>query len=231
MDYLYQRNRAVAQMAGREARTADQPISAAVKRVVVIGGGDTGMDCISNAIREGAAEVKLLDVYGELPESGRDESTPWPMSPKRTKTTYALDEGGERRWGTEVTSFDGEDGKVTKVHARRVEGPSSRQLTPVPGSEEVVEADLVLIAIGFTHPEHGGLVEQLNVSLDSRGNVKAPVYSASVDGVFACGDARMGQSLVVTAIAEGRKCARMVNRHLGGEPTPADRDRLALDPA
>ncbi len=231
MDYLYQRNRAVAQMAGRESRTADQPITAAGKRVVVIGGGDTGMDCISNAIREGAAEVKLLDVYGELPESGRDASTPWPMSPKRTKSTYALDEGGERRWGTEVTSFDGEDGKVTKVHARKVEGPSSRQLTPVPGSEEVVDADLVLIAIGFTHPEHGGLVEQLNVSLDSRGNVKAPVYSASVDGVFACGDARIGQSLVVTAIAEGRKCARMVNRHLGGEPTPADRDRLALDPA
>ena len=229
MDYLYQRNRAVAVMAGNEAPAADHPISAAGKRVVVIGGGDTGMDCISNALREGALDVKLLDVYGELPESGRDASTPWPMSPKRTHTTYALDEGGERRWGTEVTGFEGEDGAITKVHARRVEGPSSRQLTPVPGSEEIVEADLVLIAIGFTHPEHGGVVEQLGVALDGRGNVKAPVYSASTEGVFACGDARMGQSLVVTAIAEGRKCARMVNRHLGGEPTPADRDRLALD--
>jgi len=231
MDYLYQRNRAVAVMAGNEAPAADQPISAAGKRVVVIGGGDTGMDCISNALREGALDVKLLDVYGELPESGRDASTPWPMSPKRTRTTYALDEGGERRWGTEVTGFEGEDGVITKVHARRVEGPSSRQLTPVAGSEEIVDADLVLIAIGFTHPEHGGVVEQLGVALDGRGNVKAPVYSASAEGVFACGDARMGQSLVVTAIAEGRKCARMVNRHLGGEPTPADRDRLALDPA
>jgi glutamate synthase (NADPH/NADH) small chain len=204
-------------------------ISAKGKKVVVIGGGDTGMDCISNALREGAEEVTLLDVYGELPESGRDESTPWPMSPKRTKSTYALDEGGKRQWGTEVTAFEGEGGKLTKVHAHKVEGPSSRELVAVPGSEQILDADLALIAIGFTHAEHGGLVEQLGLSLDARGNLKAPVFSSSVDGVFACGDARTGQSLVVTAIAEGRRCARLVNRHLGGEPTPADRDRIAVD--
>jgi glutamate synthase (NADPH/NADH) small chain len=229
MDYLYQRNRAVAGATGKEARWSGEEISAKGKRVVVIGGGDTGMDCISNALREGADDVVLLDVYGELPPSGRDESTPWPLPPKRTGTTYALDEGGKRRWGTQVTSFAVEDGRLTGVHARRVEGSSSRDLTPVEGSEEFVEADLVLIAIGFTHPEHGGLVEQLSVALDGRGNLRAPVYSSSVDGVFACGDARLGQSLVVTAIAEGRKCARIVNRHLGGEPTAADRDRLAVD--
>ena len=99
----------------------------------------------------------------------------------------------------------------------------------MPGSEQVIDADLALIAIGFNHPEHGGPVEQFGLALDARGNIKAPVFGASVDGVFACGDARIGQSLVVTAIAEGRKCARLVNRHLGGEPTAADRDRLAVD--
>ena len=229
MDYLYQRNRAVAAMQGRDWREAEHPISAEGKRVLVIGGGDTGMDCISNALREGAADVKLLDVYGELPESGRDESVPWPLPPKRTVTTYALDEGGERRWGTQVIGFEGDGDRVQSVRAHRVEGSSSRSLTPIPGSEETVEADLVLIAIGFTHPEHGGLVDQFSVALDGRGNLRAPVFSTSVDGVFACGDSRVGQSLVVTAIAEGRKCARIVNRHLGGEPTAADRDRLAVD--
>jgi glutamate synthase (NADPH/NADH) small chain len=229
MDYLYQRNRAVAAAAGRESRWTEHEISAKGKKVVVIGGGDTGMDCISNALREGAEEVTLLDVYGELPESGRDERTPWPLSPKRTKSTYALDEGGKRQWGTEVTEFGGDGGKLTKVHAHKVEGPSSRELVAVAGSEQVIDADLALIAIGFTHPEHGGLVEQLGLSLDARGNLKAPVFSSSVDGVFACGDARIGQSLVVTAIAEGRRCARLVNRHLGGEPTSADRDRIAVD--
>ena len=229
MDYLYQRNRAVAKAAGLESRVAENEISAAGKKVVVIGGGDTGMDCISNALREGAEDVVVLDVYGELPESGRDELTPWPLPPKRTASTYALDEGGKRKWGTEVTAFEGEDGRLKKVHCRQVEGTSSRNLTPVPGSEQIIEADLALIAIGFTHPEHGGLVEQLGLALDGRGNLKAPVFSSSVDGVFACGDARIGQSLVVTAIAEGRKCARLVNRHLGGEPTAADRDRLAVD--
>jgi glutamate synthase (NADPH/NADH) small chain len=232
MDYLYQRNRAVAADAGLPSRKPQSgtEISAKGKRVVVIGGGDTGMDCVSNALREGALDVMLLDVYGELPESGRDEMTPWPLPPKRTATTYALNEGGARHWGTEVTAFEGQDGKLTAVATRGVQGRSSRELTPVEGSEKTVAADLALIAIGFTHPEHGGLVEQLGVTLDSRGNVKAPVFSASTDGVFACGDARIGQSLVVTAIAEGRKCARIVNRHLGGEPTAADRNRLSLRP-
>ena len=232
MDYLYQRNRAVASAAGLPYRDPEpgHEISAKGRRVVVIGGGDTGMDCVSNALREGAAEVTLLDVYGQLPDSGRDAATPWPMSPKRTASTYALQEGGAREWGTEVTAFAGEDGRLTSVQTRRVEGPSSRELTPIEGSEQTLAADLALIAIGFTHTEHGGLVEQLGIALDPRGNIKAPVFGASRDGVFACGDARVGQSLVVTAIAEGRKCARMVNRHLGGEPTSADRDRLAIQP-
>jgi glutamate synthase (NADPH/NADH) small chain len=231
MDYLYQRNRWVAAQEGRPSRppAPGTEISAAGKRVIVIGGGDTGMDCISNSHREGARSVIMLDVYAELPPNGRDARHPWPLPPKRTITTYALDEGGKRRWGTEVTGFGGKDGAVSHVYARQVTGTSSRDLTPVPGSEFVLEADLVLIAIGFSHPEHDGLVAQLGLDLDRRGNVKTrQTYRSSVKGVYACGDARIGQSLIVTAIAEGRKCARIVNKDLGGSPMDADREMLAV---
>jgi glutamate synthase (NADPH/NADH) small chain len=231
MDYLYQRNRWVAAQEGRPSRPPEpgREITAAGKHVVVIGGGDTGMDCISNANREGAASAMILDVYQELPPGGRDARTPWPLPPKRTETTYALEEGGERRWGTEVYGFEGADGKVTAVKARRVVGTSSRDLRPVEGSEFTLPADLVLIAIGFNHPEHEGLVEQLEVELDPRGNVKTKrTFRTNVDGVYACGDARIGQSLVVTAIAEGRTCARIVNRDLGGSPMDSDREKLAI---
>lgn len=218
MDYLYQRNRAVARMEGRPAR--DVPpgaeITARGKRVVVVGGGDTGMDCISNALREGARDVLMLDVYPPLPPSGRPPMSPWPLPPKRTPTTYALEEGGKRRFGCEVVEILGDGDHVTAVRARRVEGTSSRDLRPIPGSEFVEPANLVLIAIGFAHPEHEGPIKELQLDLDARGNVRAPVYGTSVEGVFACGDARIGQSLVVTAIAEGRRCARVVDRYLGG---------------
>jgi glutamate synthase (NADPH/NADH) small chain len=230
MDYLYQRNRFVAAQEGRPFREtpADQVITAAGKRVIVIGGGDTGMDCVSNSHREGAASVMILDVYQAL--TGRDDPRhPWPLPPKRTESTYALEEGGSRRWGTEVTGFGGKDGHVTHVYARKVTGTSSRDLTPVPGSEYVLEADLVLIAIGFEHPEHEGLVRALDLELDRRGNIRTQqTYKTSVSGVFACGDARIGQSLVVSAIAEGRKCARVVNEQLGGSPMDLDREGGAL---
>jgi len=215
MDYLYQRNRWVAKQEGRPYRPAEQPIVAGGKRVVVIGGGDTGMDCVSNALREGARDAIILDVYPELPASGRDDRTPWPEAPKRTLSTYALDEGGERRWSKQVTALEGEDGRVVRVHGRSVTGTSSRDLEAVPGSEFVEEADLVLIAIGFSGPEKP-LLAQLAVDVDRRGNVKAGAYATSVEGVFTAGDARMGQSLIVWAIAEGRKCARVVDRYLIG---------------
>ncbi len=220
MDYLYQRNRAVARAQGSEpARGAPAPeheISAAGRRLIVVGGGDTGMDCLSNARREGAKSAIMLDVYQEIPASGRDERTPWPLAPRRTPSTYATDEGGERRWGTQVTQLSGEDGRVTTVHARQVRGTSSRDVQPIPGTEFTLPADLVLVAIGFSHPEHQGLIEQLGVALDAAGNVRAGAYATSVDGIFAAGDARMGQSLIVWAIAEGRRCARVVDRWLGG---------------
>jgi glutamate synthase (NADPH/NADH) small chain len=231
MDYLYQRNRWVAAQEGRPFRPTapGEEITAQGKKVIVIGGGDTGMDCISNSHREGARSVIMLDVYAALPPDGRDPRHPWPLPPKRTPTTYALDEGGKRRWGTEVTGFGGRDGHLSHVYARQVTGTSSRDLTPVPGSEFVLEADLALIAIGFEHPEHAGLVEQLELSLDRRGNIRTELtYRTSAKGIYACGDARIGQSLIVTAIAEGRKCARIVNKDLGGSPMDADREMLAL---
>ena len=234
MQYLYQRNRWVAAQQGRRTRAPDADpahpgeISAAGKKVIVIGGGDTGMDCISNSHREGARSVVILDVYARLPEHG-DPRAPWPLPPKRTATTYALEEGGKRRWGTELTGFGGKDGMVSHVYARQVTGSSSRDLTPVPGSEFVLEADLVLIAIGFEHPEHEGLVDQLGLEVDRRRNIRTlQTYRTSVGRVYACGDARVGQSLVVTAIAEGRKCARIINADLGGSPMDADRERLAV---
>ncbi len=231
MDYLYQRNRWVAQQEGRPSR-APEPgaeITAAGKKVIVVGGGDTGMDCISNSHREGASGVVLLDVYAELPDSGRDARHPWPLPPKRTLSTYALDEGGKRRWGTEVTGFGGREGRVSHVYARKVTGTSSRDLTPVPGSEFVLEADLVLIAIGFEGPGRAGPIEDLELELDKWSNIRTEqTYRTSTKGVYACGDARIGQSLIVTAIAEGRKCARVVNNDIGGSPMDADREMLAI---
>ena len=214
MDYLYQRNRAVAREEGREAPDPERVISAAGKRVVVIGGGDTGMDCLSSANRESAASVLMLDVYATVPEGGRYANAPWPLAPRRTETTYALDEGGERRFGTQVTLLEGEGRRLARAHARQVEGSSSRDLQPVPGSEFMEEAELCLVAIGFTHPAHDGLISDLGLDLDARGNVRAKAFATSRDGVYAAGDARVGQSLIVNAIADGRRAARMVDRRL-----------------
>ena len=216
MDYLYIRNRYVASISGGpEGPEPAVPIVAKDKDVVVIGGGDTGMDCISNANREGARSTLLLDVYPEVPEDGRYADTPWPLPLKRSATTYALDEGGERRFGHQVIELKGDsEGNVAELLGRKVTGSSSRTLEPVPGSEYTLPAQLVLVAVGFTGPEREGLLDGLAVELDDRGNVHAPAYASSQNGIFAAGDARVGQSLIVTAIAEGRRCARIVDRFL-----------------
>jgi glutamate synthase (NADPH/NADH) small chain len=213
MDYLYARNRWVAR---GDAPGDDPELTAAGKHVVVIGGGDTAMDCVGNAHREGAKSVTVLDTYPAPPGPAARDSVPWPQAPRRLVSTYALEEGGERRWTQTATRLEGRDGHVAAVHGTYVTPPPGPQ--PVPGTDFELPADLVLVAIGFSHPEHAGAVEQLTLELDRRGNLKAPAYATSHPGVFAAGDARIGQSLIVNAIAEGRRCARVVDRHLAAVP-------------
>ncbi len=213
MDYLYARNRWVAR---GDAAGDDPELTAAGKHVVVIGGGDTAMDCVGNAHREHAASVTVLDTYPAPPGPAARDSVPWPEAPRRLVSTYALDEGGERRWTQTATRLEGRDGRVVAVRGSYVTPPPGPRA--LPGTEFELPADLVLVAIGFSHPEHTGAVAQYALDLDRRGNVKAPAYATSRAGVFAAGDARMGQSLVVNAIAEGRRCARVVERHLAAVP-------------
>ena len=234
MDYLYQRNRWVAAQEGgpaplpRDVPAPDQVISARGKHVIVIGGGDTGMDCIANANREGALSIASYDTYDPLPADGRYPDSPWPMHPRRTPTTYALEEGPGRNFGTSVQAFEGENGRVARARIARVRGKSE----VVPGSEFTVPADLVFVAIGFTGPEPGGLLEQLGVERDARGNVVDTGYATTVPGVFAAGDARMGQSLIVWAIAEGRQAAQAVDAYLSHErPHTGAPALVGADPA
>jgi glutamate synthase (NADPH/NADH) small chain len=216
MDYLYGRNRAVA-AAQREAPAvpgpiADgAPISAAGRHVVVVGGGDTAMDCLGNAHREWPRSVTLLDTYPTPEGPAHRDIVPWPAAPKRLPSTYALDEGGDRLATRTATALIGHEGHVCAVRGAEVGPAPAFEL--LPGSEFELPADLVLVAIGFAHPEHP-LLEALGVDRDAHGNVRAPAFAASRPGVFAAGDARRGQSLVVTAIAEGRRCARVVDRFL-----------------
>ena len=219
MDYLYDRNRVIADAEGRAhsvsgARFQGQ-ITAAGKDVVVIGGGDTAADCIANAHRDRPRSVTQLDRYPPPHGTRPREITSWPEMPKRLPSTYALDEGGERRFDVITLGLAGDDdGRVTGVEVARSAGPPG--FDTVSGTEEVLPAQLVLVAIGFARPERDALLEQLDAAEDRHGNLLAPTYETSVPGVFACGDARRGQSLVVWAINEARECAAVVHRYLAG---------------
>jgi glutamate synthase (NADPH/NADH) small chain len=225
MDYLYGRNRWVALEYGPRP-TVDQPddyeeITAAGKHVVVIGGGDTGADCVGNALREGAASIVQLELLPEPPAKRPDERTPWPEWPLKYRLSYAMEEArtagvGEQDYSVTTTHFSGDaDGNVTALHIAQAQ--DAPPFGPVAGTEKELPAQLVLLAMGFLHPEQG-LLDQLGVERDPRGNVKAvSPYTTSVQGVFAAGDARRGQSLIVWAINEGRQCARMVDRYLAGK--------------
>jgi glutamate synthase (NADPH/NADH) small chain len=222
MDYLYQRNRWVAREHG-PATTVPAPapateITAAGKHVVVIGGGDTGADCVGNSLREGAASIVQLELLPEPPSHRPDERTPWPQWPLKYRLSYAMEEARERGVGEQdysivTTRFSGDDaGAVAALHVAQAQ--PQPPFAPVPGTERELPAQLVLLAMGFVGPEQA-LLDQLGVEREARGNVKSVgPYATSVDGVFAAGDARRGQSLIVWAINEGRQCARMVDRYL-----------------
>ena len=218
MEYLTQQNRL---NAGQQVSEEDR-LTAEGKRVVILGGGDTGADCLGTAHRQGAELVNQYELLAEPPVN-RPANNPWPQWPLILRSSAAHEEGGIRDYGILTKSFSGSDGKVEKLHAVRVEWsqPDSGgrpEMTEVPNSDFEVETDLVLLAMGFLHPEHNGLLTQLGVELDPRGNVKiGPDRMSSIPGVFAAGDTARGQSLVVWAIAEGRETARAVDLFLMGE--------------
>jgi glutamate synthase (NADPH) small chain len=203
MEYLYGRNRAV-------AGTAEPAISAAGRHVIVIGGGDTGADCVASAHREGAASVTQIELLGEPPERRPDDLTPWPLWPMKLRTSYALKEGGERSFSISTTGLSG-NGRVQQIHWMQNTGAAPFE--PVPDTGESHPAQLVLLAMGFVGPE-AKLLDALGVARDARGNVDAGEFATSVPGVFAAGDARRGQSLIVWAIDEGRRCAAAVDAYL-----------------
>lgn len=199
----------------------DEILNAKGKHVIVIGGGDTGSDCIGTSNRQGAASVTNFELLPKPPE-GRPEQQPWPYWPMRLRTSSSHEEGVHREWSINTKHFAGENGRVTKLVTTHIEfepdpnGGRSR-IKDVPDTEKEWPADLVLLALGFTGPEPGGVVEHLGVELDERGNIKTDeAYATSVPDVFAAGDGRRGQSLIVWAISEGREAARAVDFHLMG---------------
>ncbi len=217
MEYLTQQNRII----DGDYVDPEQRITAEGKRVVILGGGDTGADCLGTAHRQGAEVVYQLELLPE-PPAHRQANNPWPQWPAIQRTTPAHEEGGIRDYNVLTKSFSGCDGKVGRLHAVRIDwsqigGNGRPEMREVPGSDFEIETDLVLLAMGFLHPEHEGMLTDLGVELDGRGNIKVDADKmTSVPGVFAGGDAARGQSLVVWAIAEGREVARGVDRYLMG---------------
>jgi glutamate synthase (NADPH/NADH) small chain len=215
MEFLPQQNKVVA---GDEV---PGQISAAGKHVVVIGGGDTGSDCVGTSNRHGAKSVTQFEL---LPQPPEEENKPlvWPYWPVKLRTSSSQEEGCQRDWAVATKRLEGRDGKVGKLVAARVEwqkgADGQMKMTEMPGTEFDMKADLVLLAMGFTGPVHAGLLEQIGVARDPRSNVKANTddYRTSNEKVFAAGDMRRGQSLVVWAIREGRQCARAVDLFLMG---------------
>jgi len=223
MDFLSQQNKRNA--GDQEGKAAPAgTISAKGKHVVVIGGGDTGSDCIGTSARQGAASIMQIEIMPKPPVKENKAMT-WPDWPLKLRSSHAHEEGTERDWAVLTKTAEGKDGKVTALHCVRVEwatGADGRmQMKEVPGSEFQLKADLVLLAMGFMGPRRDGLLENAAVELDQRGNVAANMvdYKTSRDRVFSAGDMRRGQSLVVWAIREGRQCARAVDEFLMGATT------------
>ena len=212
MDFLPQQNRRVS----GEPLNGVKEILAKDKHVVVIGGGDTGSDCIGTSIRQGAKSVTNFEIMPQSPEH-ENKALTWPYWPLKLRISSSHEEGVERQFAVLTQKFSGENGTVKKLHCVKVDA----QFKPVAGSEFVIDADLVLLAMGFVHPVQQGLLKGLGVAFDPRGNAKASTndYKTSVPKVFAAGDMRRGQSLVVWAIREGRQCANAIDTFLMGSST------------
>jgi len=212
MEFLPQQNRRVS----NEPLGKVEPILATGKEVVVIGGGDTGSDCIGTSIRQGAMSVTNFEIMPQPPEHENKMLT-WPDWPLKLRISSSHEEGVTREFAVLTQKFSGENGHVKKLHCVHVDP----KFQPVPGTEFEIKADLVLLAMGFVHPVHEGMLKTLDVALDNRGNVSADTtaYLTSVPKVFAAGDIRRGQSLVVWAIREGRQCAHAVDKFLMGSTT------------
>jgi glutamate synthase (NADPH/NADH) small chain len=188
------------------------------RRVVIIGGGDTGSDCAGTCVRQGAQSVKQFELLPQPPVS-RAETTPWPLWPMQLRTSHAHEEGTERDWSVATTAFSGENGRVQRIHAVRLErqvfADGRSDYVRITGTEFELEADLVLLAMGFTGPVKSKLLVDLGVELDARGNVAADaLHRTSVPGVFAAGDVHRGASLIVWAIREGRDAADAIDAWL-----------------
>jgi len=209
MDFLPQQNRRVS----NEPLNGVKEILAGGKHVIVIGGGDTGSDCIGTSIRQGALSVTNFEIM-PMPPSRENKSLTWPDWPYKLRTSSSHEEGAEREFSVLTQKFEGENGKVTAIHCVRADD----KIKPIPGTEFTVKADLVLLAMGFVHPVQEGMLKSLGVTLDPRGNARANTddYKTSLPKVFAAGDMRRGQSLVVWAIREGRQCAHAIDKFLMG---------------
>ncbi len=235
MEFLSQQNKRVASIdtvidhQGKKYENGD--IFASGKNVIVIGGGDTGSDCVGTSNRHGAQSVTQIELLSKPPET-RAESTPWPLWPMMLRTSSSHEEGCERQWSILSKEFTGnEKGELTGLKVAEIEWKTvdgKPQMVEIEGTERILPCELALLAMGFVHPQHDGLLQQLTVDLDERGNVKANNYKTNVDKIFTAGDMRRGQSLVVWAISEGRECAREVDLFLMGESQLEAKDKGVL---
>lgn len=227
MDLLTQENRRVA----GEKINPKEAILATDKHVVVIGGGDTGSDCVGTSNRHGAKSITQIELL-EKPPLERGENDPWPLWPAILRTSSSHEEGCEREWALNTKAFNGKDGKITSIELVEVEWVTAKNGRPrmveVENSTKTLPCDLALLAIGFLHPQHNGLINELDVALDNRGNILCKNYRTSQTKVFAAGDARRGQSLVVWAISEGREAARAVDEFLMGTSVLESKNRSLL---
>jgi glutamate synthase (NADPH/NADH) small chain len=236
MEFLSQQNKRVSglnvEVDHQAQKYENGEIWATDKNVVVIGGGDTGSDCVGTSNRHGAKSVTQIELLSKPPEK-RDEKSPWPVWPMILRTSSSHEEGCDREWSILSKEFIGDDKgnlvglKLVDIEWKTVDGRP--QFVEVQGTERIIPCELALLAMGFVHPQHEGMVAQLGLELDERGNVKAENYKTSKDKVFVAGDMRRGQSLVVWAISEGREAAREIDIHLMGESLLEARDHSMLE--